>query len=174
MNKKSVLEPRSLLIASVVILAAVISCTSKKVVQDNSQLQPDAVVQQNEPGNSKSTSVVSEPTAHFPFDSAVLTKAGKALVKDEALQIKKSGHSAVVVVGGCDERGSVAYNQNLGMRRARSVRAELQKWGVSSKNIKVESVGKSHPIAQGHDEQSWAQNRRAVMHVNIKTPLANR
>ena len=33
--------------------------------------------------------------------------------------------------------------------------------GVADGRIETTSYGEEKPVAQGHDEQSWAQNRRA-------------
>jgi peptidoglycan-associated lipoprotein len=176
MKTKSILESKGLAIASVAILAVIMSCTSKKVVKDTSQMEPSSVTTETEvqPPELTAKAVESVPMTHFAFDSAVLTKQGKALVRNQAREIKKSARSEVVVIGACDERGSIEYNQKLGMRRASAVRAELEKFGVPARLIRIQSVGKTHAIALGHDEQSWAENRRAEMHVNVKTPLASR
>ncbi|CAN0620043.1 peptidoglycan-associated outer membrane lipoprotein Pal (fragment) [Burkholderia multivorans] len=33
--------------------------------------------------------------------------------------------------------------------------------GVSDKQLEAVSLGKEKPVAPGHDEASWSQNRRA-------------
>jgi peptidoglycan-associated lipoprotein len=63
--------------------------------------------------------------------------------------------------GHTDERGSREYNIGLGERRANAVRNVMVLKGVSEDRIVTVSYGKEKPIALGHAEESWQQNRRA-------------
>ena len=65
------------------------------------------------------------------------------------------------ITGAADERGSAAYNQNLGKRRAAAVRAYLVGKGIDVSRLDELSTGETAPIADGHDETAWAENRRA-------------
>jgi peptidoglycan-associated lipoprotein len=65
------------------------------------------------------------------------------------------------VEGNCDERGSNEYNLALGERRALAVRAYLVNLGIDAGRIQTKSLGEERPVALGHDESSWQQNRRA-------------
>ena len=62
------------------------------------------------------------------------------------------------LVGRADPRGSVAYNQALGMRRATSVENYLERVGMDGSHITKTSRGKLD--ARGTDEASWAIDRR--------------
>ena len=64
--------------------------------------------------------------------------------------------------GHCDERGTRDYNLALGERRANAAKNYLASLGVDASRIQTVSYGKERPSALGSDEQSWAQNRRAV------------
>jgi peptidoglycan-associated lipoprotein len=117
------------------------------------------------------------PTVHFEFDSAKLSKEDITLIYNEASKMKNKKNSETLVIGACDERGSVEYNMKLGLRRAKSVQTELERFGVLRRQIRIQSIGKSNPIATGHDEYSWAQNRRAEMRTDTqesKSPMARR
>jgi peptidoglycan-associated lipoprotein len=65
------------------------------------------------------------------------------------------------IEGNCDERGSREYNLALGQRRAESVKKVMTVLGVSDARIETISYGEEKPVAPGHDEAAWAQNRRA-------------
>jgi peptidoglycan-associated lipoprotein len=70
------------------------------------------------------------------------------------------------IEGNCDERGSREYNLALGQRRAEAVKKVMTVLGVQDGRIETISYGEEKPAAMGHDESSWAQNRRA----DIKYP----
>ena len=101
---------------------------------------------------------------YFAFDSSALSKAEKekiAQIKEEILSDKKV-ITEVIITGNTDERGTEAYNYNLGQRRAESVKKELGKL----KNIKVtpRSSGKENPkIPNAQIEGEHALNRNAVI-----------
>ncbi len=71
----------------------------------------------------------------------------------------------VFIAGHCDERGPEAYNLALGSRRSNAVRNQLIQEGVSPDNIFTISYGKEQPLFYDHNEDSWAQNRRAEFKV---------
>lgn len=98
---------------------------------------------------------------YFAFDtSAVDVKYGPMLDQHAAYL---SGHQDVhvVVEGNCDERGSAEYNLALGERRAGAVVDQLEKRGVAAAQLDTRSWGKEKPVALGHEEDDWVQNRRA-------------
>ena len=66
------------------------------------------------------------------------------------------------IEGHCDERGTREYNLALGERRANAARDFLIQQGVPAARLLTVSWGKERPIAQGSNEEAWAQNRRAV------------
>jgi peptidoglycan-associated lipoprotein len=99
-------------------------------------------------------------TVYFDFDSAVLKSAEKPKVAAVADYLKANAGKAVRVEGNCDERGTEEYNRSLGERRALAVREELIRLGIDPKDVDTISYGKDRPVAQGHDESAWKQNRR--------------
>ena len=67
----------------------------------------------------------------------------------------------VLIQGNTDERGTSEYNLALGQKRAEAVRRAMSLMGVADTQMEAVSLGKEKPTATGHDEASWAQNRRA-------------
>jgi len=97
---------------------------------------------------------------YFNFDSAALSEqARNTLVKDADL-IKKIGKAKIRVEGNCDERGSDDYNLALGEKRAKEAVQYLANLGIPAERLTIISYGKEKPVAPGHDETSWAKNRR--------------
>jgi len=50
----------------------------------------------------------------------------------------------------------------LGERRANSAKDYLVALGVSASRITTVSYGKERPVALGHADDAWSQNRRSV------------
>jgi peptidoglycan-associated lipoprotein len=73
---------------------------------------------------------------------------------------------AVTVEGHCDERGTTEYNIALGERRAHAAQQYMANSGLTNLKLTTVSYGKERPIATGHDEASWAKNRRAHFVLN--------
>jgi len=67
---------------------------------------------------------------------------------------------SIRVEGNADERGSSEYNLALGQKRADAVVRALKLYGVKDSQMESVSFGREKPKALGHDEDSWAQNRR--------------
>lgn len=96
----------------------------------------------------------------FGFDEYELDNKAMALLAGNARALK-TANVPVLIAGHCDERGTVEYNLALGEKRAIVVRDYLISLGVPAKNLRVTSYGESKPFAMGHNEDAWAQNRRA-------------
>ena len=99
-------------------------------------------------------------TVHFDFDSATVKSSEKSHVAAVADALKASSSDKLLIEGHCDERGTEEYNRALGERRALALREALAKLGVSPDRIRTISYGEDRPVAQGHDESAWKQNRR--------------
>ena len=101
-------------------------------------------------------------TVHFATDSSDIDSEAQSILTRQAAWLAKYPNVRVTIEGHCDERGTREYNLALGDRRANSAKNFLVNAGVNAARISVISYGKERPIATGSDEESWAQNRRAV------------
>lgn len=107
------------------------------------------------------SAISTQRSVYFDFDAYnvkadynnVIDLQGKYLVSNPALTVRVEGNT--------DERGSTEYNLALGQRRAESVVKALKVVGVADKQVEAVSYGEEKPQAAGHDEASWAKNRRA-------------
>lgn len=99
-------------------------------------------------------------TVHFDYDSSSLKSEEKPKIEAVATQLKNNPAAALKVQGHCDERGTEEYNRSLGERRALAVREELIRLGIEPGRVDTASFGNDMPIAQGHTEASFKQNRR--------------
>ena len=100
-----------------------------------------------------------------PF--ARTTFSSPRLVSNWVSSIIFSGHSSnsqvIRIEGHADERGTEAYNQELGQRRAEAVRDLLISKGVSASQIQTVSYGEKNPDITGSGEPVWQKNRRVVL-----------
>lgn len=103
---------------------------------------------------------------YFDFDSYVLTEPAKKVLDEKIQFLKQYPRVRVTVEGHCDERGTNEYNLALGERRANASMQYLANSGLSTQNLNAVSYGEERPIATGHDEASWARNRRAHFVLN--------
>lgn len=116
-----------------------------------------------------STGITSAPAArsmptgrvvYFAFDSSEISGEGQAVVEGWAAYLAGNANAKVRLEGHCDERGTREYNVGLGERRGNAVLQALTSRGVSERQISVSSFGEERPVAEGHDEAAWTQNRR--------------
>lgn len=97
---------------------------------------------------------------HFDFDKSDLTDEARAALDAKIPILMANSDVNIRIAGNCDERGSVEYNIALGQRRAASAKRYLTEHGVAANRIETVSYGEGRPVAEGHDESAWAQNRR--------------
>ena len=83
------------------------------------------------------------------------------MVEAHAKWLAANPEVKIVIQGNTDERGGREYNLALGQKRSEAVLQRLQLLGIPSSRIEAVSLGKEKPIALGHSEEAWAQNRRA-------------
>ena len=97
---------------------------------------------------------------YFDFDQAIVKLAGHEELNKHAQVLANDRYMRVRLEGHADERGTREYNLALGERRANAVRAYLVAEGALRSQIEVISYGEEKPTSSGHNESSWAQNRR--------------
>lgn len=101
--------------------------------------------------------------AFYNYDEGTLDEAAQAALTASAnwLKGREGAGYNLLIEGHCDERGTEQYNLALGDRRANSAKDYLVTLGVDAGRIRTVSYGEERPFEEGHDESSWAQNRRA-------------
>jgi peptidoglycan-associated lipoprotein len=125
--------------------------------------QPDAnaVQQVNVDPLNDPNSPLAKRSIYFDFDSYAVRDDYQPLLQQHAQYLKGHPDRHVLIQGNTDERGTSEYNLALGQKRAEAVRRAMSLLGVADTQMEAVSLGKEKPQATGHDESSWAQNRRA-------------
>jgi len=97
---------------------------------------------------------------YFDFDKSNIREDQRARIEKNASFLKQNLAVKVRIEGNCDERGTNEYNMALGERRAINAKKYLVNLGVHGDRMHTISFGEEKPLLHGHDEYSWAQNRR--------------
>jgi peptidoglycan-associated lipoprotein len=161
---------RMLWIAVVVAMTVIAGCGGKKATDEVPPVEPapsgnTAPVAEEIPAAtpdpvSTEIDMASIMDVYFDFDSYALSSEAKSTLEGNARELKAK-QGAITIEGHCDERGTKAYNLALGEKRANAAKEFLIALGVDGGRVNTVSYGKERPFEQGHDESSWAKNRRA-------------
>lgn len=100
-------------------------------------------------------------SVYFDFDSYTVKPEYQGMLGEHAKYLQSNRNRRILIQGNTDERGTSEYNLALGQKRAEAVRRSLATMGVPESQMEAVSLGKEKPKALGHDEASWAENRRA-------------
>ena len=104
--------------------------------------------------------ILSKRSVYYDYDSFVVKNEYRPLVQAHAQYLRDNAGARVLLQGNADERGSREYNLALGQKRADSVRNAMTLSGAKDSQIEAVSLGEEKPRTTGHDEASWAENRR--------------
>ena len=96
----------------------------------------------------------------FATDSAVFQTSFNRVLDSVAKVLKEYDQTLVQVVGYTDNTGTLAYNNQLSLKRAQAVATYLQNRGVSASRLSVMGMGPSNPIASNSTAAGREQNRR--------------
>jgi outer membrane protein OmpA-like peptidoglycan-associated protein len=109
---------------------------------------------------------LSTDTVYFETGSAKLSDDGKGKLTDLANRLKTENKNVHVELHGyTDSRGGLAYNDNLGSRRAESVYDFLESQGIPLNKMEMMSHGEEMPAAPNDTSDGRQQNRRVVIEV---------
>jgi len=97
---------------------------------------------------------------YFNFDSSDIKSDQVPRIEVNAEFVKSHPDMAIKIEGNCDPRGTNEYNMALGERRALSAKKYIINLGANESQLSTVSYGEERMLLHGHDELSWAQNRR--------------
>ena len=97
---------------------------------------------------------------YFDYDRDEIKPQFRGVIADDAKYLRENPAAQARIEGNADERGSREYNVALGQRRAEAVMKALRLLGVPADRMEAVSFGEDKPRGTGHDEASWAENRR--------------
>ena len=161
------------LLVGIFLVSFLAACASKKPVEPEAEPAPAPAAEASAPTPAPApapmvesdplndpNSLLAKRSFYYPLDVAVVQNADKLIVQAHAKYLSEHPNRTVRLEGNCDERGSNEYNLGLGQRRADGVKQMLLLGGVKASQIETVSYGEESPMANGHNESAWAQNRR--------------
>lgn len=105
-------------------------------------------------------------TINFVFDSATQLAPESAATVEQLKSVLANWPAPhLTVTGHTDLAGSDAFNDQLSMRRAKTVAAFLVKAGVPAQEIETAGRGKREPLVHTADGVPNQANRRAVITI---------
>jgi peptidoglycan-associated lipoprotein len=165
------MKPRRIAITAAVMAAFLASCASEPTVDQSagaSSPQARSPAPQAAPATQQalrpaaiSAAEPSKRSIYYEFDRYDVKDEYRPLVESHARYLREHPRVQVAVQGNADERGSREYNLALGQRRSEGVKKMLTLLGVAERQVEATSFGEEKPRAVGHDESSWAENRRS-------------
>jgi peptidoglycan-associated lipoprotein len=112
------------------------------------------------------SNILSKRNVYFDYDQFAVKDEFRPLIEAHAKYLQANRGARAIVQGNTDERGTREYNIALGQKRADAVKKMMVLLGASEVQIETVSFGKEKPRREGHDEASWAENRRAdIVHA---------
>jgi len=159
---------RNIFYVGILFAAAVLSSCSSKKADDTVTLQEQdpTAIGREESLESKSIGIMEGRTSgpmlpvYFGYDSYIIRGDQAPRMKVNADYLKEEEQVNIRIEGNCDPRGTREYNLALGEKRAQGAKKYLINMGIVSARITTVSLGEEKILLHGHDEMSWAQNRR--------------
>lgn len=102
----------------------------------------------------------------FDWDRADLSQRARDIIAEAVRNSAHIPHTRIEVTGHADSSGTEIYNQQLSLRRARAVTAELQLRGVPADIIVVHAVGDTRPLLPTAAGVREPQNRVVEIVLN--------
>nr|WP_305882525.1 OmpA family protein [Pseudomonas sp. KK4] len=90
--------------------------------------------------------------------SEIVQRIGKSLLGVGIDRVRVDGHT--------DASGKEAYNEQLSVRRAKSVASVLASVGMKQDNIQLRGLGSSKPVASNDTASGRTENRRVAIVVS--------
>jgi outer membrane protein OmpA-like peptidoglycan-associated protein len=88
----------------------------------------------------------------------IVERIGKSLLGVGIERVRVDGHT--------DASGKEAYNEQLSLRRAKSVGSVLAAAGMNQENIQLRGLGSSEPVASNDTATGRTENRRVSIVVS--------
>jgi OOP family OmpA-OmpF porin len=102
---------------------------------------------------------------NFEFGKATLTADSRPIMEDAYKALTANPDMNVEISGHTDFVGSEAFNQNLSLRRAQTVKNWLVNRGISSNRMKTVGRGENEPVADNGTDDGRSENRRIEFFV---------
>jgi len=102
---------------------------------------------------------------NFAFDKSELLPESYPVLDKAVKMLNDRANANVEIQGYCDYIGSDAYNQELSVERAQTVKSYLVSKGINANRLSTVGFGKKYPVEDNKTEEGRAMNRRIVFKI---------
>ena len=115
---------------------------------------------------SRGTVITINGAVLFPSNQSVLLPGAITALDNVVTTLKSAPDREVLVEGHTDSQGARAYNMDLALKRAESVRQQFVSRGIQPERVKASGIGPDRPISDNKTPEGRAQNRRVEIIVS--------
>jgi len=98
----------------------------------------------------------------FDFDKAVLKPESFPELERVVQMMKDKSDISIEIAGHTDNRGKIAYNQDLSERRAKAVKKFITSKGIDASRVTTIGYGETKPVVSNDDEKDGREINRRV------------
>jgi outer membrane protein OmpA-like peptidoglycan-associated protein len=109
--------------------------------------------------------IIKNVKIYFDYDKSTLRKDALPILDDAVRSLNKNPQADILITGNCDIRGTEAYNDKLGRKRADTVKAYMLDNGIPEERIRIISRGKLDAVAHVTDLVGMQKERNAQFMV---------
>jgi outer membrane protein OmpA-like peptidoglycan-associated protein len=138
----------------------------QELLKDNKRLIEELRSKGTNVYNSPRGVIINLPDVLFEFDSSTLKLSANEAISEIVAGIRGfANNRSIAIEGHTDSTGTMEYNMRLSTERARTVMAELIKYGISSRSITIKGFGEIQPIDSNGTPEGRSKNRRVEVIV---------
>jgi outer membrane protein OmpA-like peptidoglycan-associated protein len=105
--------------------------------------------------------IVSDVHVYFDYDKSNIRADGKPVLNEAVKALTENPDADILITGRTDVRGTDAYNEALGNRRANAVDEFMRNNGIDPSRIRILSRGEMDALSPESDEDGMQKDRNA-------------
>ncbi len=109
--------------------------------------------------------IIKNVKIYYDYDKSALREDALPILKDAVKVLNKNPEADILITGNCDTRGTEAYNDKLGRKRADAVKKYMLDNGIPEERIRIVSRGKLDAVAHVTDLVGMQKERNAQFMV---------
>jgi outer membrane protein OmpA-like peptidoglycan-associated protein len=109
--------------------------------------------------------IIKNVKIYFDYDKSALRKDAMPILAEAVKALSTNPQADILITGNCDTRGTEAYNDKLGRKRADAVKKYMLDNGVPEEKVKIISRGKLDAVAHVQDLVGMQKERNAQFMV---------
>ncbi len=109
--------------------------------------------------------IIKNVKIYFDYNKSFVREDAVPILKEAVGKMNRNPEADILITGNCDLRGSEAYNEKLGRRRAEAVKQFMIGQGIPEERIRIVSRGKLDAIAPVTDLIGMQKDRNAQFMV---------